>query len=93
MSGVRLELSGGSHVERITGLPNVEVVTGAQLSGLDGRDGVLETVRWRRRGSDEETTRPVRHLFLFIGADLTGSSLAGGCSREFSGCRPSRRTS
>lgn len=68
-------------VERITGLPNVEVVTGAQLSGLDGRDGALEAVRWRRRGSDEETTRPVRHLFLFIGADpntgwLSGSGVA-----------------
>lgn len=64
-------------VERITGLPNVEVVTGAQLSGLDGRDGVLETVRWRRRGSDEETTRPVRHLFLFIGADPNTAWLEG----------------
>ena len=64
-------------VERITGLPNVEVVTGAQLIGLDGRDGVLETVRWRRRDSDEETTRPVRHLFLFIGADPNTAWLAG----------------
>ena len=29
-------------VDRIRGLPNVEVVTGATVSGLEGRDGVLE---------------------------------------------------
>ena len=56
-------------VERINGLPNVEVVTGAHLSALEGSNGVLEAVRWRRDGSDAETRRPVPHVFLFIGAD------------------------
>jgi len=28
----------------------------------------LEAVRWRKRGSGEETTQPIHHLFLFIGA-------------------------
>jgi thioredoxin reductase (NADPH) len=55
-------------VERIAGLPNVEIVTRAQITGLDGTDGQLEAVRWRRRGSDEEVPRDIRHLFLFIGA-------------------------
>lgn len=64
-------------VDRIEGLPNVEVVTGAELSGLEGRDGALEAVRWRRRGAEGETTRPVRHLFLFIGADPNTAWLAG----------------
>lgn len=64
-------------VERIEGLPNVEVVTGAQLSRLEGADGTLEAVCWRRRGADGETRRPVRHLFLFIGADPNTDWLAG----------------
>jgi thioredoxin reductase (NADPH) len=55
-------------VERIAGLPNVEIVTHAQITGLDGSEGRLEAVRWRRRGSDEEVRRDIQHLFLFIGA-------------------------
>jgi thioredoxin reductase (NADPH) len=55
-------------VERIAGLPNVEIVTRAEISGLEGTEGQLEAVRWRRRGSDEEVRRDIRHLFLFIGA-------------------------
>jgi thioredoxin reductase (NADPH) len=55
-------------VERIAGLPNVEIVTRAEISGLEGNEGQLEAVRWRRRGSDEEVRRDIRHLFLFIGA-------------------------
>src|SRR5262245_42068956 len=54
-------------VDRIAGLPNVEVVTLAEVTALEGNDGALEAVRWRQAGV--EVTRPVRHLFLFIGAD------------------------
>jgi thioredoxin reductase (NADPH) len=56
-------------VERISGLANVEVLTGTEISGLEGSNGMLEAVRWRRVGSNEEVRRPIRHLFLFIGAD------------------------
>ncbi|MBV9969196.1 MAG: FAD-dependent oxidoreductase [Xanthobacteraceae bacterium] len=55
-------------VERIRGLHNVEIVTRAEISGLEGSDGHLQAVRWRRRGSGEEMRRDIRHLFLFIGA-------------------------
>lgn len=54
-------------VERIAALPNVEVLLETQICALEGRDGVLEAVRWRRGG--EETRLPVRQLFLFIGAE------------------------
>jgi len=64
-------------VDRILGLPNVEVVTGAHLSALDGADGVLESIRWRCSRTGDETQRPVRHLFLFIGADPNTAWLAG----------------
>ncbi len=56
-------------VDRIGGLPNVEVAAETEVSGLEGESGVLRAVRWRHRGSAEELRRPVRHLFLFIGAD------------------------
>jgi len=64
-------------VDRITGLSNVEVVTGAHLTALEGRDGVLEAIRWRRRDSDAETRRAMQHLFLFIGADPNTAWLDG----------------
>ncbi|MGB9391766.1 MAG: FAD-dependent oxidoreductase [Xanthobacteraceae bacterium] len=55
-------------VDRIRGLNNLEVVTGAIVSGLEGRDGILEAVRWRLGPTGQEVRRPIRHLFLFIGA-------------------------
>jgi thioredoxin reductase (NADPH) len=33
-------------------------------------------VRWRNRAGGGETTRPIRHLFLFIGADPNTAWLA-----------------
>ena len=63
-------------VDRINGLSNVEVVTQALISGLEGRNGMLEAVRWRR-ASGEETRRPIHHLFLFIGADPNSDWLSG----------------
>ena len=67
-------------VDRIVGLTNVEVLTQTKVTGLEGRDGVLEAIRWRQ-GSGEEVRRPIQHLFLFIGADpntgwLSGSGVA-----------------
>jgi thioredoxin reductase (NADPH) len=64
-------------VERIAGLPNVEVVAGAEVSALEGREHALETIHWRALGSDAETRRACRHLFLFIGADPNTDWLQG----------------
>ncbi len=64
-------------VDRIAGLPNVEVVTQTQVSGLEGEDGMLDTVRWRHGASKEEVRRPIRHLFLFIGAEPNTAWLSG----------------
>jgi len=68
-------------VDRIRGLPNVEVLTRTSVTGLEGHDGMLEAIRWRRGASREEVRRPIQHLFLFIGAEpntdwLSGSSVA-----------------
>ncbi|HTO51377.1 MAG TPA: NAD(P)/FAD-dependent oxidoreductase, partial [Burkholderiales bacterium] len=56
-------------VDRIAALANVEVLVRTEVTALEGRDGVLEAIRWRDRDSGGETRSKVRHLFLFIGAD------------------------
>jgi thioredoxin reductase (NADPH) len=63
-------------VDRITGLANVEVVTGARITGLEGEGGMLDAIRWRHK-SGAEARRPIRHLFLFIGAEPNTDWLAG----------------
>ncbi len=68
-------------VDRISSLANIKVVTGATISSLEGRDSVLDAVRWRQRGTGQEVRRAINHLFLFIGADpntawLKGSEIA-----------------
>ena len=62
-------------VKRITAQPNIEVVTLAEVTGLEGTEG-NETVRWRDRASNQETARTISHLFLFIGADPNTDWLA-----------------
>jgi len=63
-------------VDRIGGLANVEMLTQTTVTGLEGRDGLLEAIRWRSAG-DEEVRRSIRHLFLFIGADPNTAWLSG----------------
>src|SRR6202167_2898446 len=64
-------------VDRIESLPNVEVVTGAQVTTLEGSNGVLEAVRWRLTATGQEVYKPLHHLFLFIGAEPNTDWLAG----------------
>jgi thioredoxin reductase (NADPH) len=54
-------------VDRIAAQPNIEVVTQANITALEGRGGMLETIRWRDK-SGAETQRAIGHLFLLIGA-------------------------
>ena len=68
-------------VDRIAGLANVEVLTRTQVSALEGADSMLSAVHWHRAATGETVRRPIRHLFLFIGADpntdwLSGSGVA-----------------
>jgi thioredoxin reductase (NADPH) len=64
-------------IDRIEGHANIEVLTRAQVTGLEGRDGILEAVRWRVGPNGQEVRRSIRHLFLFIGADPNTDWLAG----------------
>jgi thioredoxin reductase (NADPH) len=68
-------------VDRIAGLANVEVLTRTRVSALEGAEGMLSAVHWHRAATGETVRRPIRHLFLFIGADpntgwLSGSGVA-----------------
>jgi thioredoxin reductase (NADPH) len=64
-------------IDRIRGLANIEVVTDATISTLEGRDGMLEAVRWQIGATGQEVRRPIKHLFLFIGAEPNTDWLNG----------------
>ena len=64
-------------IERIRAQPNIDVVIGSEISELEGADGMLEAISWRDRTSGAVTTRPVRYLFSFIGAEPNTDWLAG----------------
>jgi thioredoxin reductase (NADPH) len=64
-------------VDRIAGLSNVEVLTRATVTALEGHDGILEAIRWRQGASGQEFRRSIRHLFLFIGAEPNTDWLSG----------------
>ncbi len=63
-------------VDRIGSLSNVELVPHAEVTALDGRGDALEAVTWRDTRAGAATRRPLRHLFLFIGADPNTAWLA-----------------
>src|SRR5207237_4394069 len=69
-------------VDRIRAIDNIEVLTNTEVVALYGsREKQLERVRWRNNVTGDETEKPIRHVFLFIGADpatswLTGSGVA-----------------
>src|SRR5712675_1806243 len=57
-------------IDRIAATDNVQVLTRTEIIALYGsREKQLERVRWRNCVTGEETEKPIRHVFLFIGAD------------------------
>jgi thioredoxin reductase (NADPH) len=56
-------------IERIEAQPNIQVVIGAEVAALDGKDGQLDGLTLRDRASGAESQRPARFLFSFIGAE------------------------
>jgi len=63
-------------IERIAATPNIIVSTTTAVTRLHGNPTTgLEAVSWQQKGV--ATTRPVRHLFLFAGADPETAWLDG----------------
>jgi thioredoxin reductase (NADPH) len=55
-------------IERIEGLPNVELVADTEVTAVNGEGGALNGISWKNRKTGTETSKPVSQLFLFIGA-------------------------
>jgi thioredoxin reductase (NADPH) len=67
-------------IDRIDATPNIEVHPHTQLTELHGDlPGGLEAVTWRDTRTGDEERRPIRHVFLFVGADPETGWL-DGCS-------------
>jgi thioredoxin reductase (NADPH) len=76
-------------VDRINAIPNIEVLTNTEIVALSGSPhGQLERVRWRHRPSGNETEKPIRHLFCFIGADPATDWLQGCIALDAKGFVP-----
>ena len=57
-------------IDRIAATPNVELLTRTEITHLTGtREAGVESVTWRTRDAGEAQTHPIRHVFLFLGAD------------------------
>ena len=65
-------------IDRIAALPNVVLHTGTEVVALHGDEMQgLKAATFRERAMGETRTCPLRHLFLFIGADPNASWLSG----------------
>ena len=57
-------------ISRINAIENIEVLTQTEIVALQGsREKQLERVRWRNNVTGEETDKPIRNVFCFIGAE------------------------
>ena len=57
-------------IERIAATPNIELLTRTELIGLAGAHAAgIESVTWRTGDTGKTETRPIRHVFLFLGAE------------------------
>lgn len=66
-------------IERIEALSNIEVHVGAEIASLEGPgDGTITAANFRRRDTGDIMRKPMRHLFLFIGAE-PNADWAQGC--------------
>jgi thioredoxin reductase (NADPH) len=56
-------------IDRIAATPNIELLTRTEITHLEGsHDAGVQSVTWRN-DSGERETHPIRHVFLFLGAE------------------------
>jgi thioredoxin reductase (NADPH) len=57
-------------IDRVAATDNIELHPHTELTQLNGDiDSGLKSVSWRNKHSGHEHTRPIRHVFLFVGAE------------------------
>jgi thioredoxin reductase (NADPH) len=56
-------------IDRIEATPNIELRTCTEIVDLGHGEAGCESVTFRHRETGEESKRPVRNVFLFLGAD------------------------
>ena len=57
-------------IDRIAGTPNIELLTRTEITHIHGsRATGIESVAWTSRATGREENRPIRHVFLFLGAE------------------------
>ena len=71
-------------IHRIENTPNIALRTHTELAELTG-DETLEAARWKNSVTGEETVRPVRHVFIFIGAVPCTDFLDSAIARDAKG--------
>jgi thioredoxin reductase (NADPH) len=71
-------------IHRIENTANITLLTHTELIAVAGNTA-LEAVRWRNSVTGEETERPVRHVFVFIGAVPCTDYLDGTIARDANG--------
>jgi thioredoxin reductase (NADPH) len=59
-------------IDRISATGNIEVLTRTEIVDVTGTTQTgVEAVCWRNRDTGKEEKRPIRNVFLFLGADPT----------------------
>ena len=57
-------------IDRIEAAPNIELLTRTEVVALSGTpQGQMDRVRWRNTQTGQVTEKPIRNVFLFVGAD------------------------
>jgi thioredoxin reductase (NADPH) len=85
--GVGLEASMSRYlIDRIGMLENVDILVASEVVELHGdRAGALEAATVRNRATGETLRLPLRHLFMFIGAEPNTEWLAGSLALDAKG--------
>jgi thioredoxin reductase (NADPH) len=65
-------------IDRVRAQPNIELRPRTEITRLDvDESGALCRIAWRDDATGAEAEHPLRHLFLFVGADPCAEWLAG----------------
>jgi thioredoxin reductase (NADPH) len=73
-------------IDRIANLPNVDLHVGKEVVALEGdRTAGLSAALFRHRTSGDTHSCPLRHLFLFIGAEPNAAWLTNGAAVDSKG--------